>query len=107
MRFSRGRNIFIAFMLAVPIGLAVAESPAPPKREERKKEAKATKTHPNLAAAQKLVAQAFDKLEAAQEANEYDLGGHAAKAKALLLQAKAEIDAAAAKAGDDKSKPKR
>jgi len=90
MRISLGRNLFVIAALAAPLGLALAESPAPKK---------SVTAHPNLAAAQKLVAQAFDKLEAAQKANEYDLGGHAAKAKALLQQAKAEIDLAAEAAG--------
>jgi hypothetical protein len=53
------------------------------------------KAHPNLAAAQRLSQQAYDKLEAAQKANEWDMGGHAAKAKELLVQASAEIKLAA------------
>jgi len=52
--------------------------------------------HPNLAAAQHLATQAYDKVIAAQKANEYDLGGHAAKAKELLEQATRELKAAAA-----------
>jgi hypothetical protein len=51
--------------------------------------------HPNLAAAQRLAKRAFEKIVAAQEANEFDLGGHAAKAKDLLDQANAELKAAA------------
>jgi hypothetical protein len=51
--------------------------------------------HGNLAAAQDLSRQAFDRLTAAQQANEFDLGGHAAKAKRLLQQANAEIKLAA------------
>ncbi len=47
--------------------------------------------HPNLAAAQDLTRQAFDKITAAQQANEYDLGGHAGHAKDLLRQANWEI----------------
>ena len=50
--------------------------------------------HPNLNEAHKLVLKAIDKLDAAQKANEYDLGGHAAKAKDLLAQAEVEIKAA-------------
>lgn len=42
------------------------------------------KKHKNLAAAQRLVEQAYDKITAAQKANEYQLGGNAAKAKDLL-----------------------
>ena len=51
--------------------------------------------HPNLAAAQHLTQQAWDKLVAAQKANEFDMGGHAQKAKDLLDQANKEIKAAA------------
>ena len=42
--------------------------------------------HPNLAAAQRLVEQAYEKITDAQKANEYQLGGNAAKAKELLEQ---------------------
>ena len=51
--------------------------------------------HPNLAAAQKLSAQAYQKVVAAQQANEWDLGGHAQKAKELLDQANQELKQAA------------
>jgi hypothetical protein len=53
------------------------------------------KRHPNLAAAQRLTAQAFEKITAAQQANEWDLAGHAAKAKELLDQANKELKQAA------------
>ncbi len=98
MRISLGRNILVVLALAAPLGLAIAESPAPQKP---------SKAHPNLAAAQKLVSQAFDKLEAAQKANEYDLGGHASKAKALLQNARLEIDAAFEAAGPPSKQEKR
>ena len=42
------------------------------------------KKHPNLAAAQRLVEQAYDKITAAQKANEYQLGGNAAKVFTLV-----------------------
>jgi hypothetical protein len=51
--------------------------------------------HPNLAAAQRLSQQAYDKLTAAQNANEFDLGGHASRAKELLRQANEEMKLAA------------
>ncbi|HYM25464.1 MAG TPA: hypothetical protein VEU08_19735 [Vicinamibacterales bacterium] len=51
--------------------------------------------HPNLAAAQRFVDQAFNKITAAQQANEFDLAGHAAKAKELLDQANRELKQAA------------
>jgi F0F1-type ATP synthase membrane subunit b/b' len=53
------------------------------------------KRHPNLAAAQRLCDQAFEKIQAAQSANEWDLDGHAAKAKELLDQASRELKQAA------------
>jgi hypothetical protein len=61
-------------------------------------------THPNLAAAQKLSAEAFAKITAAQEANEFDLAGHAAKAKNLLDQVNAELKLAAEQANKNKGK---
>ena len=54
--------------------------------------------HGNLAAAQSLVAQAFDRMTAAQEANEYRLGGHAGRAKELLREAAEEMKLAAIEA---------
>jgi len=53
------------------------------------------KRHPNIAAAQSFVEQAFNRITAAQEANEFDLGGHAAKAKELLDQVNKELKLAA------------
>ena len=51
--------------------------------------------HPNLAAAQRACDSAIRKVTAAQTANEWDMGGHAKKAKELLTQASAEIKEAA------------
>jgi hypothetical protein len=53
------------------------------------------KKHPNLAAAQRLSQEAFEKITAAQQANEWDMDGHAAKAKELLEQANQQIKQAA------------
>lgn len=53
------------------------------------------KHHPNLNAAQHLTEQAFNKITAAQQANEFDMNGHAAKAKDLLDQANRELKEAA------------
>jgi hypothetical protein len=58
--------------------------------------------HPNLAAAQRLVDQAFKKISEAQEANEFDMNGHAAKAKELLEQVNHELKEAAEAANKDK-----
>jgi hypothetical protein len=51
--------------------------------------------HGNLAHAQQLTVQAFDTLTAAQQANNYDLGGHVGRAKELLREANGEIKLAA------------
>jgi hypothetical protein len=51
--------------------------------------------HPNLMAAHNHVKEAFEKISAAQKANEFDMDGHAAKAKDLLEQAEKEITLAA------------
>jgi len=47
--------------------------------------------NPNLAEAQKLCNQAFEEVTKAQKANKYDMQGHAAKAKHLLIQASQEL----------------
>ena len=60
------------------------------------------KKHPNIAAAQKLVTQAYAKVEAAQKANEFDLGGHAQKAKELLDQVNQELKLAAETVNENK-----
>ncbi len=53
------------------------------------------KGHPNLKKAHNKIKEAYVAIMAAQKANEYDLGGHAAKAEALLAQAEKEIAQAA------------
>lgn len=53
------------------------------------------KRHPNLAAAQHLIDQAYAKISDAQGANEWDMDGHAAHAKQLLTEANGEIKMAA------------
>ena len=51
--------------------------------------------HPNLAAAQQMCQQAWDRILAAQQANEWDMEGHAQKAKDLLGEANRELKQAA------------
>ena len=67
-------------------GLAVAQMP---------KDNVGGHKHPNLAAAQHLSRQAWEKVAAAQGANEWDMDGHAAKAKELLDQFNHELKLAA------------
>ena len=51
--------------------------------------------HPNIAAAQRLSQQAWQRIVDAQRANEWDLAGHAQKAKELLDQVNNELKLAA------------
>ena len=51
--------------------------------------------HPNLAAAQTFIERAMEKVSEAQRLNDFDMNGHAAKAKALLEEAYAEVKLAA------------
>ena len=71
-------------------GLTAALAPA----QQPKQTVSSTK-HPNLAAAQNLCQEAYDKCVAAQGANEFDMAGHAQKAKALLEQVNSELKLAA------------
>lgn len=54
-----------------------------------------TDGHGNLQSAQEYVVMAWQRIDRAQKINNYDLGGHAGRAKELLEQANAEIRAAA------------
>ena len=51
--------------------------------------------NPNLAEAQRLIGQAYQKIDVAQKDNHDDMKGHAEKAKALLSEANAELKMAA------------
>lgn len=51
--------------------------------------------HPNIAAAQRLSSQAYQRILDAQKANEWDMAGHAQKAKELLEQVNNELREAA------------
>jgi hypothetical protein len=66
--------------------IAIAKTPAQNVSNRR---------HPNIAAAQRLSTQAFEKLSAAQSANEFDMAGHAQKAKEALQLANNEMKLAA------------
>ncbi len=86
--------IFVAATLVLAICIAVAQ---PARNVSAGK-------HPNLAAAQKFSQQAYDKIIAAQKANEWDMNGHAAKAKELLDQVNNELKQAAQAANANKGK---
>ena len=88
-------SILFATLIAA-VGLALAQ----PKDNVSKG------LHPNLAAAQRLSTQAYAKIVAAQQANEWDLAGHAQKAKELLDQVNAELKLAAQQSNKNKANKK-
>jgi len=80
-------------LLAGVMGLALLAGSAA--MGQRPKENIAPRRHPNLAAAERLSQQAWQRIVAAQEDNEWDMQGHAQKAKELLDQANKELKLAA------------
>ncbi|HTZ57966.1 MAG TPA: hypothetical protein VMB49_07720 [Acidobacteriaceae bacterium] len=83
------RNLFLKSVVSATLlcgGVLFAQAPVVNIDAQR---------HPNLAAAQKHIVQAYQMIDAAQSANRDALGGHGEKAKALLSQADAELRAAA------------
>jgi hypothetical protein len=68
-------------------GLALAQNPPAEDIDAHR--------HPNLADAQHHMRAAWDALSRAQQANEFDMEGHAAHAKQLMEQAAHETKASA------------
>ena len=64
----------------------------------------ALKGHPNMQAAQKALDTAWEKITAAQKANEWQLGGHAEKAKDAIKLAVDELKLAAEESNEKKGK---
>jgi len=82
----------VGFLLLIG-GLALAQRPEQDISPGR---------HPNLAAAQRLSSQAWQKIVDAQRANEWDLDGHAQKAKNLLDEVNHELKLAAEASNRDR-----
>ena len=74
------RTVIITAIVALPLGVFAGG---------------ALKGHPNMQAASKALTTAWTKITAAQKANEFDLDGHAAKAKDAIKLAQDELKAAA------------
>ena len=72
----------------VASGLAIAQQAGPAESVNPKK-------HPNLANAQRLIEAAYQAIETAQKDNEFDMDGHASKAKGLLTEADHQLKQAA------------
>jgi hypothetical protein len=84
------RKIVLGSLLSLGLiagGISIAQGP--PERDVN------PGRHPNIAAAQRLVDQAYGRIVDAQRANEWDMDGHAQRAKELLDQANRELKAAA------------
>ena len=79
----------------IGVGTAIAQAP---------KENVSKGLHPNLARAQRQSQAAYESIVAAQGANEYDLGGHAQKAKQLLEEVNNELKLAAEQSNANKRK---
>lgn len=82
MRVSKAMLGIVLGAALVGGGFAVAQKPV---------DNVSGKKHPNIAAAQHLSQQAWEKITVAQQANEWDMEGHAAKAKDLLDQVNKEL----------------
>ena len=90
------KNVFLGSILGSALllgGLVYAQRPGDDINRHR---------HPNLAAAQRLCEQAIQRVDQAQHANEFDMSGHAQKAKDLLAEASRELKEAAVAANEHK-----
>jgi hypothetical protein len=85
MKTSFQKKLFASFVVIVFLFVVIAAYAQNVSRQR----------HPNLWAAQTFIEKAIQKVSAAQVANEYDMDGHAAKAKGLLDKAYDEIKLAA------------
>ncbi|HVO10063.1 MAG TPA: hypothetical protein VMX54_04850 [Vicinamibacteria bacterium] len=83
------RTMLLAVATLMLAGSALAQKTTPPAQNVSHQK------HPNLAAAQRMCHNAYEKIIAAQQANEWDMQGHAQKAKELLDQVNAELKLAA------------
>jgi hypothetical protein len=80
-------TLVVFTLLIVCLGAMLAQNPPARNVSEHR--------HPNLAAAQRLCAQAYQRILDAQRDNEWDMQGHAQRAKDLLDQANNELKQAA------------
>lgn len=85
---TKSRIVLGAMLSAALIcgGMAMAQKPV---------ENVSGRKHPNLEEAQRLSREAWNKISEAQKANEWDMDGHAAKAKELLDEVNKELKLAA------------
>jgi len=91
----RALNSVVAILLFC--GLTLAQEPAVNIDKTR---------HANLAAAQRLIAEANKSIMLAQKDNRYDMNGNATKARQLLVEASEQLKAAAETANNAAPKKK-
>jgi hypothetical protein len=84
----------VACVMSMGLGMALVGGYAAAKGDKPVVNTSAKK-HPNLNKAQELSREAFNFVSKAQTANEFDMDGHAAKAKELLEQANTQLKEAA------------
>lgn len=86
-------TLLLSLMALTPGLVSAAPVPAPPQKKPVQNVS--PRRHPNIARAQRQCEAAFNSVTAAEKANEFDLAGHAAKAKKLLDEANEELKKAA------------
>ncbi len=91
------KSIFagVCALLLVVAGVVFAVQPPPARNVNPHR-------HPHIARAQQLSRQAFNQISEAQRANEWDMEGHAQKAKELLDQVNNELRRAAGEANENR-----
>lgn len=91
------KSIFagVCTLLLVVAGVLFAAQPPPARNVSPHR-------HPHLAAAQQAARRAFNQVVEAQRANEWDMEGHAQKAKELLDQVSNELKRAAGEANENR-----
>jgi F0F1-type ATP synthase membrane subunit b/b' len=85
----------VCALLLVVAGVLFAAQPPPARNVNPHR-------HPHLAEAQRAARRAFNQIVEAQRANEWDMEGHAQKAKELLDQVSNELKRAAGEANENR-----
>jgi F0F1-type ATP synthase membrane subunit b/b' len=83
----------VCALLLVVAGVLFAAQPPPARNVNPRR-------HPHIAEAQRLARRAFNQISDAQRANEWDMEGHAQRAKELLDQVNNELARAAGEANE-------
>ena len=96
---ARWTSVLLAFLVLALLGVGLVYA------QERPVDNINPQMHPHLAKAQRLCNQAYNALVEAQGANDFDMEGHAAKAKELLAEASRQMKAAALAANKEGKHP--